>query len=184
MIEQATIDVILQQADRIAKRYKRRCWWVSEEDVRQEAIEAQLRAVPKFDEQWGRPLCAYLWRAAFIAARRSVLKASAPVTAHYRLDVLIGLQRAPITELTESAYSAQGGDNAERAGRVLTRVVESLGEKEAALVVGAWVEGWTPEEIAEANGVEPRRVRFALRVLEGKLQRDPILRTMWKELIR
>lgn len=145
------LDTIQQNAARAAARYKRRCWWTSFDDMEQEAISAQLEAHSRgtFDESFGRPLSAYLWSVAMFAVRRLVHKASAPVSASHRTEVLIGVYRDPMEftgpdggvvenpalpsepQTIETRMSAQ-----DRARRVRERVIELVGVQEADFEIG------------------------------------------------
>lgn len=187
-------EIIEVNARKAAALYKRRCWWASVEDMQQEARTAQLEALERggFDESWGRPLSAYLWTVAFYAVRRLVLKASAPVSTHYRLDKLIGLHRSP-TEfvgesgevrevLVSSAQDAESLVEAHRcAQRVRARVETLLGARNAAFVFGVMTGEYRPEEIAEAHSMPLQRVREAQKHCRKVLQDDAVLFDLWRD---
>lgn len=87
--------------DKVARRYARRCWWVDEDDLRQEAWLVAHKIRPKYDAQRApsgtvRPLVS---RAASRALTRLLLFQSAPVSASdgKRYD-LVGLHRAPLPQ--------------------------------------------------------------------------------------
>jgi hypothetical protein len=80
-----------------ARRYKRRCWWADEDDLKQEAWRAILGASRTFDPTRGTPLGAYLWASCMRWLRGVVLKASAPVSAGWgSIGELAGLLRAEV----------------------------------------------------------------------------------------
>lgn len=190
------LDVMQQNAAKAASLYKRRCWWASYEDMRQEALTAQLEAHARgnFDESFGRPLSAYLWSVAMYAVRRLVHKASAPVSTSHRTERLLGLYRTP-TELegedggtyenpalsvvvgsTDSRVTAQ-----DRARRVRQRVVELVGEDAAEFAFLVMTHEWRPNEVAEANGVPVKVVYAAQRRISNILIEDRELHQLWRE---
>jgi len=173
------VKMIVKNAKTVAQRYKRRCWWISEEDLRQEAVLQQLDAYRRFDPSAGPPLEGYLFRVAIYAARRVLLKASAPVSASHRLDVLIGLYREPIEE--DSAGYAIDTHDALFARQVRDRLVRCLGEDRAKFAFAMIVEGWGVREVAKANGVCSAEVRRELTDAQGLLSRDLDLHSLWKE---
>jgi DNA-directed RNA polymerase specialized sigma subunit len=189
------LEIIQQNAARAAARYKRRCWWTSFEDMEQEAITAQIEAYSRgtFDESFGRPISAYLWSVAMFAVRRLVHKASAPVSASHRTDVLIGVYRDALEltgseggtvenpalprepQATETRMSAQ-----DRARRVRARVVELVGANEAEFAFCVMTHEWRPREIAEESGVSVQVVYKMQRRISNVLIEDPVLYELWK----
>lgn len=182
MISAHVEGIVRDNSSRIAKRYKRKCWWVDEADLRQEASLQQLRALPNFDSSRGRPLVGYLWRVAVYAARNAVLKASAPVSASHDLSVLKGLQRAPITDTVPVPSFAVSAYSAYSAGQIREQVVRCLGQQGAEFAFAVLVEGWGTAEIAQANGVSESDVLHVVRNTRGMLARDERLQQFWKEM--
>lgn len=184
-------------ASKIAAKYKRRCWWASYEDIKQEAIRAQLEAARnrEYDPSEGN---GYLWMAGTYAARKFVHKASAPVSASHRTEKLIGLYRAPLEfvgesgakydhpKLQEQARAVNPEESLAReelVGRVRKRVVELVGAEAAAFAVYVMSHEWRPREAAEANGVPVRNVYVAQKQIAQVLRCDPQLRALWKESV-
>lgn len=176
---QEVLKTITKNADKVAKRYKRRCWWADVEDLRQEAIVQQLDAWRRFDVSQGVALEGYLFRVAVYAARRALLKASAPVSASHRLDVLVGLYRAPVQE--DSAGIAKDAEHAFFARQVEDRLVRCLGADRAAFTISMIVEGWSVREVAEANNVTSKDVTQELARAQGMMRADSTLHLLWRE---
>lgn len=82
-------------AEKVARRYCRRCWWANFDDVKQDAWHAIVQATRPFDPDYGLPFEAYAMRAAFRWVRGPLWKESSPVSSS-NLDKLRGLHRAPI----------------------------------------------------------------------------------------
>ena len=201
------LEEIERNAKVISRRYKRRCWWLEVEDVKQEAIGAQLQALSRFDATRGTPIGGYLWGAALNAARRAVHKASAPVSHSHRTERLLGLFRAPLTrpapdggdrhsagpendvpiaELTTlgqcDAYIDELVIAADIAGRVRARMVKLLGEDGAEFALGALTDEWTPREIAAQSKTTPHVVYRAQQHAQAVLRGDEELFDLWRGL--
>ena len=176
-----TEQVIVENARVVARKYKRRVWWAPEEDLRQSAVVAQLEAVHNYDPDYGRPLDGYLFRTAVYAARRTLLKASAPVSHEHDLTKLVGLYRAPLEDLDQT-HVAFDTERAYDAKVIWERLEDQLGQEGAEFAVAVFVEGWQPAEIAEASAVPVedvyRYIHYTRRVLES----DDVLHTFWKEI--
>lgn len=178
-----------ENARQATQFYKRRCWWVSVEDVYQEALVAQLDAIRRFDptkanEKYEDQSEYYqqvrlLWMASVYATRRLVLKSSSPVSASHRLEVLKGLYRAPIFE--DSAVVADNADSAVYARQVLDRLVECLGVDGARFALSMIVDEWNAQDVAVANGVQRADVLQEMLYLRGKLRSDEVLHQLWQE---
>jgi RNA polymerase sigma factor (sigma-70 family) len=86
-------------ARRAARRYKRKCWWADERDLRQTAALALLEAQRNYDPQTGIPFEGYAWKVMINQLHGAVLRASAPVSApHHKLPDLKGLYRAALDD--------------------------------------------------------------------------------------
>lgn len=178
--------VMQKNADQVVRFYKRRCWWVSAEDLRQEALMAQLDAERRFDvskvnEGYGdhKALERYLYFVATYAVRRQVLKSSSPVSASHRLDVLVGLYRAPVRE--DNAGIADNAEHAYYARQVIDRVVRLLGEDGAKFAFAMIIDGWDAQDVAEVNNVPRQEVLQEVSYIRGALMADATLHALWRE---
>lgn len=171
---------IYENASTVARRYKRKCWWASVEDMKQEATKAQLQAAPNFDETWGRPIAGYLYKVALYAARAVVLKSSSPVSATHDLRVLKGLYRAPLTEVAHKESSSDS-ESAYRARQIFDQVVLSIGKERADFAYALFVDGWKPQEIAQANGVSVSSVYAEVARIREALRSNEQLWNMWRD---
>jgi DNA-directed RNA polymerase specialized sigma24 family protein len=174
----AALNTARKNAAVVARRYARRCWWASREDLEQEALAAQLDCLPRYDPAQGP------WeRFAFAAARRAVvtalLRESAPVSCLGRPAKLVGLLRAPLDP--EAHILTVPVDAAIDLCRARERVVELLGESDANLILGVMA-GWKPAEIAEYNRVPVHAVYTRLAAIRRRLEGDSELHHFWKEL--
>lgn len=114
---------ILKMARQAAIRYRRRCWWADEEELRAVAalaiVDAMRIVQPEGDVH------GYLWRAAVVACRNALLRASAPVSASKNdLDSLRGLRRASLSHLGTTGSVVVPGDGGGEV-RIQTRPHES-----------------------------------------------------------
>jgi hypothetical protein len=191
------LTIMQENAAKAAALYKRRCWWTSFEDMEQEAIMAQLEAHSRghFDESFGRPISAYLWSVAMFAVRRLVHKASAPVSASHRTEVLLGVHRDAL-ELTSPDGSVRENpalptstphtaethmSKHDRASRVRLRVVELVGVQEADFAFCVMTHEWRPNEVAKSADVPVRVVYSMQRRIANVLIADRTLYELWKE---
>ena len=190
------MEIVITNAERAAGRYKRRCWWANYEDMRQEAIVAQLETIDRgtYDPSFGRPLAAYLWTVAMYAVQRLVHKASAPVSTSHRTRNLVGLYRAPTEMQGEDGSSYQNpalndahtsseekATAQDRANRVRARVVELVGEQAAEFAFSVMTHEWRPSEVADEHGVNVKIVYAAQRRIANTLIEDRRLYDLWKE---
>ncbi len=174
---------VIELAGKAASRYKRRVWWANHEDMKHAGVEAIMSAIPGYDPDYGVEIGAYSWRVAIYAVRRYVLKASAPVSAKHRLDVLKGLYRAEI-----SAYEKdEKPDPEETVHRVLlartvrTRVESILGETGAAFAIGILGGDFQPKDVIDDHGLKPAEVYHAIRMTKARLQSDKLLYELWRD---
>lgn len=174
---------VIDLAGKAASRYKRRVWWASHEDMRHTAVEAIMEALPRFDQDRGVEVGAYVWRVAIYAVRRHLLKQSSPVSASHRLDVLKGLHRAEITTYVEDV--APGPE--EIVHRVLLaqtvrhRVESLLGETGAVFALGLLGGEYRPKDVIEEHGLEPAVVYRVIRQTKAQLQADKTLYALWRD---
>lgn len=98
-------------AKRVAKKYKRRVWWMDEQDLRQEATAVALHAITRFDPEPATSLSAYLTTACSRALRELCLRQSAPVsTSRNRLNELRGVHHLdPIDYQDEMPTAVDSG---------------------------------------------------------------------------
>lgn len=178
-------EIIHKNAVRAAGAYKRKCWWADYDDLYQTASLAQVEACRTFDESWGRPLAAYLWRAAILATRTAVHKASAPVSASHQTENLLGLYRdtldAPHVQLESGETVEELFGEYERARRVRERVTVLVGEQAMEFALGVITDEWKPREVAQAWGVPAQRVYSEQQRLIGILAGDVELCELWRE---
>lgn len=161
----------------VARRFARRCWWVDEDDLRQEGWRAALAALRRFDvdraptgsvKPFVRP-----------AVQRYVvdylLQNTSPVSARdYGPERrnLIGLSRAPVE-------SADGPDERTAEGEVI------IERWRATVLVRLREVVDDPAILASLlDGVRPKgsRARRATHEAIGKILADDGLRNLWKEL--
>lgn len=176
-----TEQVIVQNAEVVARKYKRRVWWAPEADLRQAAVVAQMEAVHNFDPKYGRPVAGYLFRVAVYAARRTLLKASAPVSHEHDLTKLVGLYRAPLEDLDQT-HVAFDTERAYDAKVIWQRLEDRLGAEGAKFAFAVFVEGWQPAEIAEASAVPVEDVYRYIHYTRRLLESDVVLHQFWKEI--
>jgi hypothetical protein len=176
--------MIHRNAARAAGRYKRKCWWADYGDLYQAASLAQVEAWDKFDESWGRPREAYLWRAAFLAARTTVHKASSPVSTSHRTENLLGLYRESLETPHPALEDAMSAEDLcslyERARRVRARVATLLGDDAVGFALGVITDEWKPREVAQANGCTAQRVYAAQQRMVRVLSCDRELYELWR----
>lgn len=115
-------------ANRVAKRYARRCWWMPEEDLRQEAWIAALDALKSFDPEYGTRLDGYVWCAMVRWLRGFLWRNSAPVTVPRGDDrtAAAGLSRAPLEYVRDVAHSGGTPEDHVVAADRQTKLRESL----------------------------------------------------------
>jgi hypothetical protein len=88
-------------AVKVAKRYKRKCWWADLDELTHEAVVAIMEASKpgKWDPDVGVPIEAYVWRAAIFACKHFLWKNSSPVNAStHQEKELRGIHRAEFSK--------------------------------------------------------------------------------------
>lgn len=194
MTEDEVLEVIENNAVRIASLYRAKCWWASHEDMAQEARRAQLEAWKKggYDESFGGGIKRYLWAAGWMAVQRALHKASAPVSTSHRTSNLIGLRRAPTSYTVEGDAVVENPElpildgealviAEDRKRRIQERVVELLGAQGAEFALGVMTHEFAPREVAEHHGVPVSVVYDAQSRLRNILIADRHLYELWRE---
>lgn len=174
-------EVILANAKAISRRYKRRVWWVSVEDVEQEAVAAQLDALTRFDAEKG-AFGAYMWRACVYACHRQIVSDSSPVSSRHDVRNLIGLYRHEFNEEEHEQDQEELLDRAIRSKHVRSRVEAVLGSASRAEFAIQVIGGeFKPAEVAEDNAVSAKRVYSEIRKMKEALMVDSELHQLWSE---
>lgn len=191
---------VYSNATKATKRYKRKVFWAPEEDMKQEAIVAQLKAAQTFDPSKGTfdidnydeedHFGAFTWGVAVKSIKRFLCKMSAPVSAQHRVDVLKGILHEPLMEGSEEnpelPHLAQTPEIIQQqialSKRVRERLWEILTREESAFAVAVFQEDVEPIEIAEFHGVDPQTVYKAISQIKKKLSRDSRLFEIWREV--
>ncbi len=174
---------VIELAGKAASRYKKRVWWANHEDMKHAGVEAIMEAIPRYEPDRGIEVGAYVWQVAIYAVRRYVLKQSAPVSAHHRLDVLKGLYRAEISmyEKDEKPSPEETVHRVLLARTVRTRVESILGETGAAFAIGILGGDFQPKEVIDDHDLEPAEVYHAIRMTKSRLQADKVLYDLWRD---
>jgi len=197
-MKSSRLTLISLNAKTVARRYRRRVWWVSVEDLEQEALAAQLAAERTFDLSKGE-FGGYAWRAAVLACHRYVLSQSAPVSGRHDPSVLKGLYREEFASESNDAdqrkrYAVVPGqgnedlsleeaiDRARLAVRVRRRLRQVLGKQGEKFALGMLTREFTPREVARDHSVEVQRVYSAVRSIRDKVSADQVLYDLWREL--
>lgn len=190
---------ILRNARGITSRVMRRTYVAQYEDVHSAAIEAQLRAAPRWQPERG-PFGAYCWRAAVRGAMREMRRNRAPVSASHDPRVLNDTAPVPIMTPTVSdrtnslryeERSEVSSRNTSRPDndyededykhRVRVELYELLGDDLADLVL-AITSTLSSDDYAMANSVDVRVVYDLARKARAKIAKDARLYELWKEL--
>lgn len=187
-------------AKKATNRYRRKVWWGDPHDMVQEAIKEQYAAARTLDlsgrvdanDYFG----AAMYRIAAIAIKRLLMKASAPVSAHHRVDDLKGLIRAPLfdsspsrdgamraavrPELTEHSTPYHLVRDAMIAHQVRQRVAELLGDDGAEFALALLTGEFAPHDVVEEHGVTPKEVWSTVRRMKDQLSSDGVLHELWR----
>lgn len=199
MLTDEQLEKINSNAVKAAARYKKRCWWASIDDMRQEATVAQLAAAKRYDPTKGRhgniEFGAYTWGIAVRAIRRMLLKSSAPVTAHHRLNVLKGIVHTPLTitnhqgeererpELkAQDAPSDEIAQRAQISRQVHARMIKLVGADSVDFALGVLTGEFKPRDIAEYHRVDPKSVYRSARAIKRAIEEDRQLWKLWRDL--
>ena len=194
MMEPEVVAKIMDLAARVASRYVSRCRWAERAEIEAAAMAAMVEANSLYDDGRGVERGAFLWAVAVNAAHRSVLKASAPVSASHRPAVLKGMSGVSVfvevgdTEVEREELSHDVAtpevlfDDAEVASRVRERVVQLLGADGAEFALGVISGDFKPREVAEYHRIPVERVYVTTRQMKATLSEDFELWKMWNEL--
>lgn len=176
---------VIRNADILAARYKRRCWWADVDDLRQEGLAAQLQCRSTWDPDYGVPFGAYAWRAAALAMRAFLLRMSAPVSApRGHGELLVGLQHAPI----EDARDVENGTDPRKAFDVEDHRARVRGAVAGALTAPAAEYAWatlggdfTPRDVAAYYAIPAKTVYAANVAVRDALRGSSELFDTWQE---
>lgn len=178
---------VTKNASAVARRYKRRCWWASVEDLEQEAIRAQVEALEKstFDPERGTPSGAYLWAVALYSARRLLLKSSAPVSTEHRMDNLVGLYREVVPDGDGSIEFHLDSfeelvHRRDLARRVRERVLALVGAQCAHFALAVISDEVSPADVAAHNQVPATAVYEMQKAIKKVLEHDQVLNDLWR----
>lgn len=183
--------MLVRNARIVARRYRRRCWWIEEEDVAADAFAAQLSALPR--AQPDRPLIRYTWQVAVNAASASVKRASAPVSSAANPDHLVGLYRAPLDQGAGSeghmtprelvSYSTPFDVVAEkrRVERIRERVRVLLGEDGLSFAIDMLTGEFRPADVSGEHGIPVASVYRVVRRIRDTLSSDRELYELWRQ---
>lgn len=186
--EKLYADKTLQRiAHRVARRYKKVCWWASEADLRQEAWWAIFRARKSFNPERGTSFTRYVFMACSRWLYGVVLRESAPVSAGWdKLPELKGLYRAPI----EKAGGAQVEDetaedilvDVERQTAFMKEVLRVAEAAEAEKYVTSVLSGEArPRKIAALRGIQAKQVYLEQQRFMYHARKNEALRDLWED---
>lgn len=179
MTERSANKELAEVIRQVVSYYKARCWWVDEDDLRQEAWTSAVKAKRSWDPGEGllAPYAATIVRRDVAAY---VLRASAPVSAswHQRTD-LIGLLRADLEATAHQSPKAQWAEellSKERwRVRVIARLIEVVGEDGAEGLEDLLREGKGP------IGRPSLRRTVSGQIARTRIANDPELKAIWDE---
>lgn len=175
------MQLIVKNAGVISYRYKEKCWWASREDIRHDAIVAQLHCRSTYDGV--RPDVRYMWRAAVLAASSSVKRASSPVSSLKDADFLLGLYRAPLEAGEQDERESQHDllEQKDLIERIRARVRLLLGDETLTFAIDLLTGEFRPADVAEEHGIPINEVYLCVKKIKNALASDPELYRMWKE---
>ena len=176
-------------AERVARKYARKCWWADIDDLRQEARLACTLAERNWENEVGVPLDAYAWLCAWRSVGRWLLKNSSIASAGWHsVGELANLCSVPVDE--------EACDLAPWADAVLDDKRWREGVREHVLALLAWggmshtdqrlalevlVQGRTPSEVALSKAVPVAQVNKARRRAACLVLRDLQCYRFWRE---
>jgi hypothetical protein len=196
-----------RMASSLAKKYARKCWWASLDDLRQEALSVMLSSYRTYLKHPEGDPCGYVYRAAACGLRNYLLRNNTPVSASsYDLDSLRGIvrvdglakeiilgQRAKPEARVEMKLRAvqtaeyQTDENFEdtdwldRARARLTEVLNKVPNYMIATQV--LLAKRRPKEVAVENGVDVRVVYKATKAARRAIVNDPVLYDLTSEVV-
>lgn len=174
----------------VARRFKRKCWWASFDDLAQVARMACFTARRTFNPDHGTPFAGYAYRAASRAVWSYVLRESSPVSAsdHYLSD-LRGLARADLTVLEDAPKQqpsvledlVQAEWRAKVKQRLVALLEEALGKHDASMVLRVMLGQEQPSQVAADNGVATAQIYRQRRRATLLVLRDTQCYRLWQE---
>ena len=195
------IEMVLANAGKVAHRYARRCTWTTYDDLRHEAVRAQLEALNTYDplHESGAPISAYLYIAGRYAVKRSVLSTSTAVSSRHDPRRLIGLGSTSIyrrmddpdasdcasEEVPDVAHSNRYGVSYTHHEHftycVRRRLVELFGVDGAEFALLVLSGEWEQHEVADAHDVEQSMIYRIVGRMRRVIAADEELQTLWRE---
>jgi len=169
---------------KIARAYKRKCWWADEDDMRQEANLAIVKACRSYDAEKG-DFERYAWRAAKCAIQNWLLEASAPVTAPQdQLFELVGLHRAELHDeaWTTTCHMEAMLDEKHRAVKLRYALLNLCeGELERDVAWGLFIREDKSAELSATLGVPTPVIYRVAERLRRRVMGNRALYNLWKE---
>jgi len=178
----------MEEASRAAAR-RYRGSRIPQEELEQAAWVELLKAVQKYDETRGVPFYAYCWRIALSAVRKAVITTRSPVTgSKHRVETVRRAKAVDESEIAEHrAPEYQQPDTALREHQfrraVQDRVSVLLGEQSVPFALAIGTGDFTPQEIADFNGIPVQHVYRMRAAVRKALFHDYTLFKLWKESI-
>ena len=174
----------MQVAQGVARRYCRLCSWASEEDLRQEAVVAALKAEKTWRPDGGAALSSHLYIAALRAVQHALFKASAPVSTCHRTERLAGLVGVDVA-LTDGMPSSTVPVDVELhlarwRVQVHGRLNEVLGP-DADVAGPVLLDDVAPATAAENAGLPVVAVYGVLQRVRRRIRNDHVLQELWEQ---
>ena len=167
------------------RRYKRRCWWASTEDLTQEGWLALTTARPNFDPRVGLPWSTYAARVLILAMRRHLWNESSPVSGgkHRPRESYTGALRAPLETLDIWPEAVPQLDDllADARWRQDVRcslamlACDVLPGREAAAALAVTLEEKTHAQVIEDEQMSVQRLYAAIHRLRAEAAQDAAL---------
>lgn len=187
------IKMMMRNARIVARRYKRLCWWASEEDVAGDAFTAQLSALSR--AQPGSPLIRYTWQIAVNAASASVKRESSPVSCLGDPNYLVDFRRAPLPrEASDATAPVQAiprqlishdtphelYEEKVRVERIRERIRFLLGDDSLPFAIDMLLGEFKPGEVAVTHSIPVASVYRTVQRIRNTLSSDPVLFELWR----
>jgi DNA-directed RNA polymerase specialized sigma24 family protein len=176
-------------AERVARKYARKVWWASLDELRQEALLACFLAERTWDAEVGVPLEAYAWTCAWRSVGRWLLRNSSIVSASWgKVGDLAHLCSVPVDESAHDVApwaDAVLDDKRWRASvreEVLTVLAHGgMSEADQRLALEVLVQGRAPSEVAQSSAVPIAQVKKARRRAARLVLQDFQCYRLWRE---
>lgn len=169
-----------------ARRYARRCWWASKDDLMQEGWLAALTAQRTWKANGAAGFRWYVWRAVINAMRNLLLRESAPVKAGWHnLHKLKGLTRAPVSELRGWVHPGLSQEERlalarwDASTRDIAKKVVAAG-KHATEVSMVLFEGQRVSAVSEETGIKRRSLLRACKNARDRIREHPDAQDLWE----